>query len=79
MPYLWGNAGVAARLDKVPEFTQMVEGSMPSWNILWDEQFKGQIDMLDDERETLGAALKFTGYSFNSTDQAEIDARPRTS
>ena len=74
VPYLWGNAGVAARLDMVPEFTEMVEGSTPSWNILWDEQFKSQINMLNDERETLGAALKLNGSSFNSTDQAEITA-----
>ena len=74
VPYLWGNAGVAARLDKVTEFTQMVAGSTPSWAILWDEQFKGQINMLNDERETIGAALKLQGYSFNSTSQSELDA-----
>ena len=74
VPYLWGNAGVAARLDMVPEFTQMVEGSSPSWALLWDEQFKNKIMMLNDERETLGAGLKYAGYSFNATDPAEIDA-----
>ena len=74
VPYLWGNAGVAARLDKVPEFTQMQENSSPSWALLWDEQFKDKITMLNDERETLGAALKYSGYSFNATEQAEIDA-----
>jgi len=74
VPYLWGNAGIAVRTDKVPEFDQMVAGSAPSWAILWDKQFKGKIDMLDDERETLGAALKEQGYSFNSTDPSQIDA-----
>ena len=29
--------------------------------------------MLNDERETIGAALKLLGYSLNSTDQAQLD------
>src|SRR5690606_18834790 len=34
----------------------------------------GQISMLDDQRETLGAALMYLGYSLNSTDPAELEA-----
>jgi spermidine/putrescine transport system substrate-binding protein len=66
VPYLWGNAGIAVRND-------LVSGVVPSWDQLWDPAYKGKIDMLDDERETIGAALKLLGFSFNSTDTEQID------
>ncbi len=34
--------------------------------------FGGKVSLLDDARETLGAALLHLGYSLNSTDEAEI-------
>jgi spermidine/putrescine transport system substrate-binding protein len=55
------------RLDKVNE-------PITRWAQLWDPKYKGQINMLNDERETLGAALKLLGYSLNSTNQDELDA-----
>ncbi|MGB5432860.1 MAG: extracellular solute-binding protein, partial [Acidimicrobiia bacterium] len=48
-----------------------------SWGLVFDpemsEPYAGLISMLNDERETLGAALKYLGYSVNTTDQAELD------
>ena len=44
------------------------------WSDLWNTKYKDQIDMLDDEREDLGAALKMLGYSYNSKSQSELDA-----
>jgi spermidine/putrescine transport system substrate-binding protein len=67
VPWIWGTAGVAVREDLVDE-------DVTSWSTLWDAQYKNQIDMLDDERETIGAALKLLGYSLNSTSQDELDA-----
>ena len=66
VPWIWGTAGVAVRKDLVKE-------GVTSWAALWDERYKNQIDMLDDQRETIGAALKLLGYSLNSTVQSELD------
>ena len=45
---------------------------------MWDPQFEGKIAMLDDERETLGAALYKLGYSVNTT-ATNSWTRPRPS
>jgi len=66
VPYMFGSTGVGRRTDKVAEV-------MTSWNMLWDEKYKGQITMLNAPRETLGAALMRKGYSANSTDQSQLD------
>lgn len=66
VPWIWGTAGVAVRTDLVDE-------EVTSWSTLWDERYKNRINMLDDLRETIGAALKLLGYSLNSTDQGELD------
>ena len=71
VPWLWGTAGIAMRIDKGGNAA--VDMTAPSWQALWDERHKGEIDMLNDERETIGAALKLLGFSLNSTDQGELD------
>jgi len=67
IPYMWGTTGIAYRKDKV-------DSPIDSWASLWDPHYKDRIAMLDDVRETFGAALKFMGVSENSTDQQEIRA-----
>lgn len=67
VPYLWGTTGFAYRVDKVG-------GDLDSWNALFDPKFKGRVVMLDDVRETFGAALRTMGKSINSTDPADIEA-----
>jgi spermidine/putrescine transport system permease protein len=67
IPYLWGTTGIAYRKDKI-------EGSIESWDALWDPRYKDRIAMLDDVRETIGAALKRLGKSLNSVDETEIRA-----
>src|SRR6185295_9477237 len=64
--YMWGTTGIAFRKDKIPE-------GVDSWSALWDTRYKDRLAMLDDVRETLGAALKFMGKSLNSADPAEIE------
>ena len=46
-------------------------GAVDSWAALWDARFAGRILMLDDPRETIGAALKWQGRSVNTTDARE--------
>lgn len=45
-----------------------------SWKIVFEPPpaLRGKIAMLDDVRETIGAALVYNGFSFNSTDPKEL-------
>jgi spermidine/putrescine transport system substrate-binding protein len=69
IPFQYGMTGIgynAAQVDPAPD----------SWAVLFEpdqfEQYNGQFSMLDDERETIGAALKYRGYSVNSTNPDEL-------
>lgn len=66
VPYQWGTTGILYNKKEVGK----LDGS---WDAMWDPQFKGKIGMLNDERETPGAALYRLGYSVNSTDQKQLD------
>jgi spermidine/putrescine-binding protein len=71
VPYQWGTTGLGFPLEMVPDPSQL------SWGLIFDpemsEPFAGKIQLLNDERETLGAALKYLGYSLNSTSEEEIN------
>jgi spermidine/putrescine-binding protein len=64
---MWGTTGIAYRKDKIAD-------DVDSWEALWDQRYADRIAMLDDVRETFGAALKLLGKSLNSADQNEIHA-----
>jgi spermidine/putrescine transport system substrate-binding protein len=66
VPYFYGTTGYCQRLDKVPQ-------PQSRWAPLFDPANEGRIHLLDDERECLGLALKYLGFSVNTTDQAELD------
>ena len=66
VPYQWGTTGI---LYNKKEIGQLPE----SWDPLWDNEFSGEMSMLNDTRETLGAALYKLGYSVNATDQGQLD------
>jgi spermidine/putrescine-binding protein len=70
VPYLWGTTGIGYNGDVFDE-------APDSWAYLFDpdlaSQYAGQFTMLNDVRETMGAALKYLGYSLNSTDEAELE------
>jgi len=66
VPYMFGTAGIGVRTDKVTE-------KVTSWTTMWDPKYKGQLTMLSSERNAIGEALKYIGYSLNTTDQAELD------
>lgn len=44
----------------------------PTWGIFGRASLKGRMTMLNDPREALGAALKYLGYSLNTTNPVEI-------
>lgn len=71
MPYFWGTTGIgfdAGVVDPPPD----------SWAWVFDPDVAcnyqaGGINVLDDERELIGAALKYLGYSVNETDEAHLN------
>lgn len=71
VPYQWGTTGIGYSFEAVGDETEI------SWGLIFDPEmsapYAGKISLLNDERETLGAALKYLGYSVNSTDPAQID------
>jgi len=76
VPYQAGTSGFGFAYAALDEAGVDYESGI-SWGLVFDpamsEPFAGKISMLNDERETLGAALKYLGYSVNTTDQAELD------
>lgn len=70
MPYQWGTTGLGVSLEVAGEDPE------PTWGWIFDpemaDDLDGRITMLDDAREALGAALRYLGYSVNSTNEAEL-------
>lgn len=65
VPYFWGTVGILYNKELVDE-------PITSWDILWNEKYKGQILMKKDVRDALGVALIKLGYSVNTTNDAEL-------
>ena len=68
VPWFWGTSGFAVDTNVVTDYTD-------SWSMVFDPDspYCGQISMLDDQRETLGAALMYLGYGINDTDPAHLE------
>jgi len=68
VPWFWGTSGFAAD-------TNVVTDVQDSWTMLFDPNspYCGKISMLDDQRETLGAALMYLGYSINDVEPAHLE------
>lgn len=64
LPYQYSTTGLAynaSAFDTAPD----------SWSVLFDENTHcGESSLLDDQRETVGAALVYLGYDWNETDPA---------
>jgi spermidine/putrescine transport system substrate-binding protein len=67
IPYTWGTAGIGYD-------STVVHPPPDSLSILWDKRYSGKFSMLDDQRETIGVALKLLGHSVNSTDLNALKA-----
>lgn len=67
VPYMWGVLGILYDKTKVHEesFT---------WETLFKSEYKNEVLMKNDMRDSLGIALKTLGYSSNSTSEAELEA-----
>jgi len=71
IPYQWGTTGIGYAYDAVDDTNGL------SWGLIFDPEmsapYTGSITLLDDERETMGAALKYLGYSLNSKNEDEVN------
>lgn len=71
MPFQWGTTGIAYN-------SRVFESPPDSWTFLFDpsqlERHQGKITMLDEERETIGAALLYLGYDVNDTNPEHLAA-----
>jgi spermidine/putrescine transport system substrate-binding protein len=52
----------------------MVEGEPDSWALMFDEKYSGQLLQFDNPRDAFGIALKYLGFSLNTTDESKINA-----
>jgi spermidine/putrescine transport system substrate-binding protein len=67
--YFWGTTGVGYRKDKLPKNFD------PSWALFFDaKKVPGPFQLLDDPRPTIGAALKYLGKSYNTTNSSDLRA-----
>ena len=66
VPYCWGTVGILYNKT-------MVDEPIDSWSVLWDEKYIDNILMQDSVRDAFAVALKYKGYSLNSTDLDELE------
>ncbi len=65
VPYMWGTVGIIYN-------TSMVTKPVTSWDMLWDEEFKGKILMFSNSRDAFGVSLLRLGYSINTENEDEL-------
>jgi spermidine/putrescine-binding protein len=70
IPYFWGVAGFGFDADEVATPPTTLAALFDPAQA---EQYAGKISVLNDSREVIGAALKYLGYSMNSTDPAQLE------
>ena len=65
VPYAWGTVGIIYDAN-------VVEEEIDSWNVLFDDDYAGQVLLINNSRDAIGIALMYLGYSINTTNEAEI-------
>ncbi len=69
--YQYGTTGLGVNLDLVGD------AFVESWALVFDPEltanFPGGVSLLNDPRETMGAALEYLGYSLNDTNLDHLD------
>ncbi|WP_096625910.1 polyamine ABC transporter substrate-binding protein [Calothrix sp. NIES-3974] len=68
IPFTWGTTGLIYNSEILSQPPQ-------DWEYLWQnrDRLTKRITLLDDKREVMGAVLKMLGYSYNSTQEREIE------
>lgn len=70
VPYTWGTVGIIYD-------STMLDGESMDWDILWNEDYAGNILMFDNPRDAFAIAELRLGYSLNSEDPDELEACAR--
>ncbi len=68
VPYTWGTVGVIYNTKFVDE------ADTGSWDLLWNEKYKGKILMFDNPRDAFGIAEAYLGLDVNSESSADLGA-----
>ena len=66
VPYTWGVVGIVYNKKYV------TEEEASTWEVLWNEKFKGEILMFSNSKDAFAIALSKLGYSMNTTNEKEI-------
>ena len=66
LPYMNGTIGIIYN-------TELISEDINSWSDMWNPKYKDEIFVLDSQRDAIGMALKYLGYSLNSTDEIELE------
>lgn len=72
VPYTISVSGVCYDIGRVDA------EDIGGWDIFANPKYRGRMTLINDQRETMGAALRHLGYSANSTDDAQLEAARRT-
>ena len=67
VPYTYGMIGVIYNANVVDE------EDTGSWDLMWNEKYKGQIVQFNNSRDAFGTAFYKNGWSVNSTDKSLWD------
>lgn len=67
LPYMNGTIGIIYNTD-------LIKDEVDSWSDMWNPEYRDEIFVLDSQRDAIGMALKYLGYSINSTDDQELAA-----
>ena len=65
VPYTWGTLGIMYN-------TTIVDDPITSWSAMFDDTAAGNVILIDNSRDAFGMALRYLGYSVNTTDENEI-------
>lgn len=66
VPYFWGTVGIIYN-------TEVITDPVDSWDVLWNEKYKGMFTMMDSQRDSIMVALKKLGYSMNTHDLNQLE------
>ncbi|MDR0904782.1 MAG: spermidine/putrescine ABC transporter substrate-binding protein [Oscillospiraceae bacterium] len=67
VPYMWGTVGIIYNSAEITD-------EITSWSSLFNSDYAGQIIMFNNPRDAFGVAVKYLGYSLNTTDETQIRA-----
>lgn len=66
VPYTWGTVGIIYNKKLIKNINDV-----KTWDVLWNEKYKGQILMFSNSRDAFACAFSKLGYDLNTTDKKE--------